>query len=234
MPPLSPRKLTKGAFEGLNRDEVVARLRASLAELSLEERFTLLHELGIYHGNESLSGEASSLGETRALRDALPSLFHRHRVRAILDVPCGDFNWMSTIDLGGANYVGGDIVRELVARNNALFKSVGRAFRFSTRRDDRPAPHRRPRDLPRPSHPFEPSRRLPRAGKHRRLALTVAACKSLFCAEREPGYRLGGLSPGKPVFATVPLPPAGRDCLRGQHSCPRRFLRLCDGSLAHR
>jgi hypothetical protein len=35
----------------------------------------------------------------------------------MLDVPCGDFNWMSGVDLTGIHYTGGDVVPELVRQN---------------------------------------------------------------------------------------------------------------------
>jgi hypothetical protein len=40
-----------------------------------------------------------------------------HEVRSILDIPCGDFHWMRSVNLQGLSYIGADIVRELVTQN---------------------------------------------------------------------------------------------------------------------
>ncbi len=116
--------LTRDLLAQLSREQLAERLRREVEGLSLAERFRLLHELGLYHA-ESLSGEGSSLAETRALRAALPRLLSRHGVRSLLDLPCGDFHWMRTLDLGGIDYLGADIVPEIVAANQARFAGLG-------------------------------------------------------------------------------------------------------------
>lgn len=113
----------------LSRDEAISWLRPRVAELSLAERFELIDRLGIYRDPESRSGEGSSLAETAALRRALPALLEAHDVRTILDIPCGDFGWMRKVDLGDRDYLGADIVAEIVEENEARFGRPGRRFR---------------------------------------------------------------------------------------------------------
>ncbi len=36
---------------------------------------------------------------------------------SVLDIPCGDFNWMQRVDLSKIDYVGADIVEELIKNN---------------------------------------------------------------------------------------------------------------------
>jgi hypothetical protein len=43
------------------------------------------------------------------------------KVRTLLDVPCGDLNWMKHVELGAVDYIGADIVPELVAENERRF-----------------------------------------------------------------------------------------------------------------
>ncbi len=64
---------------------------------------------------ESRSGDGSSLAATESLRAALPGLLQRLEVTTMLDVPCGDWAWMSQVDLPVDHYIGGDIVADLVA-----------------------------------------------------------------------------------------------------------------------
>jgi hypothetical protein len=115
------------SLAGLTGEALHERLRAVLPALPLADRFVLLHRLGVYHHPESFSGAASTHDETRRLRDALPALIRSEGVRRLLDVPCGDFHWMSTLELG-VDYTGVDVVPELVERNRRLYERPGRRF----------------------------------------------------------------------------------------------------------
>src|SRR5439155_6154197 len=46
----------------------------------------------------------------------------------ILDAPCGDFFWMNKVELGVENYVGGDIVKELIEVNEVNHGGQNRRF----------------------------------------------------------------------------------------------------------
>lgn len=59
---------------------------------------------------ESVSGTGSYLESTKHLIRELPFLFSRYGIRSILDIPCGDFNWMKEVNLSGINYIGDFIV----------------------------------------------------------------------------------------------------------------------------
>jgi len=98
------------------------------AGLDLGARFTRLYETNLWDGAESRSGVGSSLAATERIRRELPPLLHRLGVRRLLDVPCGDFHWMRHVELGDVEYVGGDIVAELVAENERRWGAPGRRF----------------------------------------------------------------------------------------------------------
>ena len=38
-------------------------------------------------------------------------------MKSILDVPCGDWNWLQHVNLEGIDYIGGDIVQVIIERN---------------------------------------------------------------------------------------------------------------------
>lgn len=87
----------------------------------------------IYHENawgdaESRSGTGSNLAQTARLRAELPGLLRRLQCRTILDLPCGDFWWMQHVDLNGIDYLGGDIVPELIDENTRRHGGPGRRF----------------------------------------------------------------------------------------------------------
>ncbi len=75
-------------------------------------RYAYRHNL--WSGDETPSGPGSSLEQTAAIAEALPRLFRRYGVRSLLDVPCGNFNWMSRVELPRIQYTGGDIVPEII------------------------------------------------------------------------------------------------------------------------
>ncbi|WP_175773485.1 class I SAM-dependent methyltransferase [Paraburkholderia phenazinium] len=81
-----------------------------------------------WHSEESVSGWGSELKNTERVIRELPGLLHRFGIRSMLDVPCGDFNWMRHVDLSGIDYTGADIVPDLVAQNQATYASADRHF----------------------------------------------------------------------------------------------------------
>jgi hypothetical protein len=49
-------------------------------------------------------------------------------VRSLLDVPCGDFHWLSEVALGVESYVGVDLVEALVERCQNIYGDARRRF----------------------------------------------------------------------------------------------------------
>lgn len=73
---------------------------------------------------ESISGNGSMLSYTENLRAALPRIFEKYGVVSVLDLPCGDFNWMSHVDLDDIDYIGADVVSEIIELNRERYPSV--------------------------------------------------------------------------------------------------------------
>lgn len=89
--------------------------------------FQEIYERKMWGNEASVSGQGSSLEETEAVRAALPALIGELGIKSLLDVPCGDFFWMGALDLD-VDYTGGDIVPDLVSRNQAKYGSARRRF----------------------------------------------------------------------------------------------------------
>ncbi|WCM22557.1 class I SAM-dependent methyltransferase [Paraburkholderia bryophila] len=81
-----------------------------------------------WHSEESVSGWGSELKNTERVIRELPGLLRRFGVSSMLDVPCGDFNWMRHVDLSGIDYTGADIVPDLIAQNQRDYASADRHF----------------------------------------------------------------------------------------------------------
>lgn len=76
---------------------------------------------------ESLSGRGSKLDATRGLRRELPGLLTELGAKSLLDVGCGDFNWMRTLDLP-CPYIGVDIVPEVIDEDERRYGNERRRF----------------------------------------------------------------------------------------------------------
>ena len=71
-------------------------------------------------GSETRSGAGSTLEATASIRKSLPGLIRELDVSGLLDIGCGDFNWMKEIDLP-THYLGVDIVPEVIEANKARY-----------------------------------------------------------------------------------------------------------------
>ena len=87
-----------------------------------------LYKNNLWPVQKSISGPGSDLAHTMTIRKELPILIAQLGVSSILDIPCGDFNWMQRVNFGSCKYIGADIVEELISRNNQQYASKGRKF----------------------------------------------------------------------------------------------------------
>ena len=92
--------------------------------MSLIETFSEIYEKNLWCSPESVSGGGSEMQNTKVIRRELPILLQKFGITSILDIPCGDWNWMKDVDLCGASYIGADIVPQLVQRNKENYPSV--------------------------------------------------------------------------------------------------------------
>ena len=92
------------------------------------EAFSRIYRANLWGSDESRSGLGSTLEATAEIRTYLPELLRKLEVRSLLDAPCGDFAWMRHVDLGVEQYIGGDVVPELVAQLQREYEAPGRRF----------------------------------------------------------------------------------------------------------
>lgn len=96
---------------------------AELAGLDAEPLFTEIWRSNLWGGDASRSGLGSQGEATARLETELPPLFARLGIKTLLDLPCGDYNWMRRVQVNFDRYVGADIVPDIVERNQASFAS---------------------------------------------------------------------------------------------------------------
>jgi 2-polyprenyl-3-methyl-5-hydroxy-6-metoxy-1,4-benzoquinol methylase len=124
----SAKAYIKSAFPG--GVEVYRKVRAALAPRRPDLRavFTDIYRHNGWQDAESVSGRGSTLAHTEVVRGELPRLLGELGARSLLDAPCGDFNWMRHVALGGVAYVGADVVPEMIERNRREYGGEGRDF----------------------------------------------------------------------------------------------------------
>lgn len=101
--------------------------------------FSVIYRTKAWGEDTSASGGGSELAETESLREVLPDLLRELDVRSMLDAPCGDFHWMSAVDLGLESYFGVDIVEPLIQENKERYETERvRFFRMDITKEQLP------------------------------------------------------------------------------------------------
>ncbi|MDI1323217.1 MAG: class I SAM-dependent methyltransferase [Algoriphagus sp.] len=96
---------------------------------STKRRFEEIYKSNFWASNESISGPGSQLDKTITIREELPRIIEKFQIKTLLDLPCGDFYWMSRVNLKGVHYIGGDIVTNLIKLNNDKYQNDNIIFK---------------------------------------------------------------------------------------------------------
>ena len=97
--------------------------------VSTEAAFTTIFKYKLWGNEESISGPGSGLKYTENLRKELAKLIKEYSIGTIFDAPCGDFYWMKhVLREAPADYIGGDIVKPLIAQLNTQHKNARTKF----------------------------------------------------------------------------------------------------------
>ena len=92
-------------------------------------RFRRIYSHNQWGSEESVSGEGSTLAYTENVRNGLGHILYKHKVASIVDVACGDFNWMRVfLQDYTCHYTGVDIVSDVIAANKAQYGSENVEF----------------------------------------------------------------------------------------------------------
>ena len=86
-------------------------------ESPLTKTFNRIYSDGVWGRNVAgagTSGSGSTLETTREYRAYLQDFIKKHGVTSIVDAGCGDWSFSSTIDWGGASYLGVDIASDVI------------------------------------------------------------------------------------------------------------------------
>ena len=109
----------------LLRDGVRHKLRGRAHRADV---FTRIYRDNAWGDPESRSGMGSTLAATERLRQELPQFLQRYGCRTLMDAPCGDFAWMKELTGELEQYVGVDIVPDVIERNKVAYANERVSF----------------------------------------------------------------------------------------------------------
>jgi len=100
-----------------------------LAKKNITDRFTEIYTENLWSSAESASGDGSEIISTESLRGWMIDNFPKLKIKNFVDASCGDFNWMKLVlQKLELNYIGLDIVKELIHKNTKLYNSESIRF----------------------------------------------------------------------------------------------------------
>jgi hypothetical protein len=104
----------------LLRDILIGKILPILSE---KKKFELIYKTGYWKSknSDSFSGGGSNIESTSKIRRSLQKFLQEREIKTMLDLPCGDWSWMSKVDLTGIEYIGGDIVDDIIFKNTAKY-----------------------------------------------------------------------------------------------------------------
>tara|TARA_B100000963_G_scaffold255850_1_gene224461 strand:- start:1555 stop:2316 length:762 start_codon:yes stop_codon:yes gene_type:complete len=100
-----------------------------LSKGNSEQIFKEIYKTNFWKGDGTRSGPGSSIESTVKIREEIPKIIKKYKIKNILDVPCGDFYWFAKIiNELEIEYLGGDIVSEIIESNNLKYKKKNIKF----------------------------------------------------------------------------------------------------------
>lgn len=98
-----------------------------LSNKNIAELFGEYYKNNTWGDAESISGPGSRLDRTEQVRTALPAIVKSLDCHSVLDIPCGDYNWMRLVEWD-VEYIGADIVDDLIHRNQESYQDDRHKF----------------------------------------------------------------------------------------------------------
>ena len=111
-----------------NRDIKNKRSQLSISGKTVKEIFTKIYRENYWRGENSVSGSGSDDSQVQTIIKEVNLLITKFKIKTILDLPCGDFNWMRNVNLKNVDYVGADIVEELIINHLDIYSKKKYSF----------------------------------------------------------------------------------------------------------
>lgn len=89
----------------------------------MKDVFTKIYDDNWWNNQESVSWSGSTNEQTKKIIKELPNLFSEFKIYSMLDLPCWDFNRMYYVPFRDVEYIGADIVDDLIKKNRDKYPS---------------------------------------------------------------------------------------------------------------
>lgn len=101
--------------------------------MSSQQTFTDIYNKNIWRFG---SGRGSLISATKPYRIFLEEFVRQHQVQSIVDFGCGDWQFSQLIDWGNAEYLGLDVVGDVIERNKKKFARKNIRFEIAPPRPE--------------------------------------------------------------------------------------------------
>ncbi|RYE05562.1 MAG: hypothetical protein EOP33_05300 [Rickettsiaceae bacterium] len=95
---------------------------------NLKNKSIKIYEKSFFKGRISRSGEGSDLIQTKKIRPTIPKIIEKYQTKTFLDAPYGNWYWMKKVILDSVQYIGVDIVEDLIKNNTKNFSNMSHSF----------------------------------------------------------------------------------------------------------
>ncbi len=96
-----------------------------------QEVFTDIYQRGVWGRNqngEGTSGGGSTLESTEVYRKFLQQFLSEYNIKTVVDAGCGDWGFSHLIDWSGIDYIGYDVVKNVIKNNQKKFNKENIQF----------------------------------------------------------------------------------------------------------
>ena len=87
--------------------------KSKFSKHNIKNRFEIIYNENYWESKESRSGIGAEIKNTKILLQGLQNVIEKYNIKSIVDIPCGDFNWMIKLKMNSISYMGLDIVQRL-------------------------------------------------------------------------------------------------------------------------
>jgi 2-polyprenyl-3-methyl-5-hydroxy-6-metoxy-1,4-benzoquinol methylase len=94
----------------------------------IKEVFTSVYEKNVWGSKETRSGKGSEIKATTKVVKAFPAIFEKNEIIGLVDIGCGECNWVQQLFPKLAFYLGIDVVEKIIEENNKKYNPSGRRF----------------------------------------------------------------------------------------------------------
>lgn len=93
-----------------------------MKDFDRESVFEAIYDHNLWGGKQSRSGTGSDDEQVVSVKKFLANILKEYNIISMLDIPCGDFYWMSDVAFPtNFQYLGADVVGKIIDANNVKY-----------------------------------------------------------------------------------------------------------------